>query len=104
VTARRITSGRRLRRALDKQLADGTEWDEGEVVTLGLIEAAADRIEALKALFEAETGRPNPSAHKVAMLASELRQHEAGVAKMVAALACRAPLSSRIRAGTPSSA
>lgn len=56
------------------------------MVTLGLIEAAADRIDALKALFEAETSRPSPSAHKAAMLAAELRQTEAGIAKLIASL------------------
>jgi len=40
-TARVTTS-----RCLDKQLADGAEWDDAELVTLGLIEAAADRIDA----------------------------------------------------------
>jgi hypothetical protein len=86
VTTRRITAGRRLRRTLDKTLADGAEWDEGELVTLGLIEPAANRIEALKLLFETETGHPNPSAHKAAMLAGELRQTEASIAKLIASL------------------
>jgi hypothetical protein len=82
MTARK-TPGKRLRATLDKLLAPQAEWDEQELATLDLLESAADRAAALKAVFDAEMAQPQISAHRVSVLASELRQHEATIAKLM---------------------
>ena len=53
---------------------------------LARIEAAEDRRSALTTLFEAETARPSPSAHKSVALAGEIRQVEAQISKWQEAL------------------
>jgi hypothetical protein len=82
----RVTAGKRLRRTLDKTLAEGTEWTESELVTLAQIQAAADRIAALERVFDAEMNRPSTSAHKVAVLSGEIRQLQAQITKWIASL------------------
>jgi hypothetical protein len=54
----RLTPGKRLRRTLNKALAAGCEWTEVELITLDLIEAAADRAAALEAHLAVELAKP----------------------------------------------
>lgn len=82
----RLSAGRRLRRTLDQTLAEGVEWDEREQITLGLLETAADRADSLTRVFNAEMAKPSPSPHRVSVLAAELRQTAAMVAKLTASL------------------
>jgi hypothetical protein len=82
----RLTAGKRLRRTLDHTLAEGVEWDEREQVTLDLLETAADRADSLTRVFNAEMAKPSPSPHRVSVLAAELRQTEATIAKPMASL------------------
>jgi hypothetical protein len=85
MTARK-TPGKRLRATLDKLLSPGVEWDEQEQSTLDMIERAADRAADLQSVFDSEMARPQISAHRVTVLASELRQHEANIAQLIASL------------------
>jgi hypothetical protein len=85
MTARK-TPGKRLRATLDNLLPPGVEWDEQEQVTLDMIETAAERAAALQAVFDAEMAQPQISAHRVSVLASELRQHESNIARLIASL------------------
>jgi hypothetical protein len=82
----RKTPGKRLRATLDKLLSSGVEWDEQEQSTLDMIERAADRAADLQAVFDAEMARPEISAHRVSVLGSELRQHDATIARLIATL------------------
>jgi hypothetical protein len=75
----RKTPGKRLVEALNRALAPGTERTEQETVVLDLLEAASDRLAVLKALFDAETSRPQVSAHRVTELAGEIRQIESNI-------------------------
>ncbi|WP_333894507.1 hypothetical protein [Mycolicibacterium gadium] len=84
--ASRITAGKRLVRTLNKSLLDGIEWTEAETLTLGLIEAAADRLAVLKELFAAEVAKPAISTRRVTEVSAEIRQTEAGIQKWIAAL------------------
>ena len=52
-------------------------------MTLDLIEAAADRAADLRAIFDAEMAKPQTSPHRVSVLASEIRQHESNIAKLI---------------------
>jgi hypothetical protein len=85
MTARK-TPGKRLRATLDKLLPTGAEWDEQEQVTLDMIETAANRAADLQAIFDAEMAKPQTSPHRVSVLASELRQHESNIARLIATL------------------
>ncbi len=80
------TAGKRLVRLLNKSLASGAEWTEGEQATMAVIEATADGVDVLKALFDAEVGKPVPARHRVCELAGEIRQSEAAITKMIASL------------------
>jgi hypothetical protein len=81
-----LSAGKRLVKAMEKALPDGWEFNEGDRLVLARIEAAEDRRTALTALFDAETARPSPSAHKTVALASEIRQVEAQISKWQAEL------------------
>jgi hypothetical protein len=85
MTARK-TPGKRLRATLDNLLSPGVEWDEQEQVTLDMIETAADRAADLQAVFDAEMAQSAISTHRVSVLASELRQTAATIAKLIASL------------------
>ena len=80
------TAGQRLVKLLDEGLPSGIVWTAKEQAALTLIEAAADRIETLKALLAAETAKPEVVAHRVCELAGEIRQSEAAIAKLVSGL------------------
>ena len=71
---------------LNGALSEGVEWTEAETVGLGLIEAAADRVELLKRLFDGEVDKPELSTRRVAELSAEIRQTEANIGKWVALL------------------
>ncbi|BBZ17085.1 hypothetical protein [Mycolicibacterium gadium] len=86
MAASRVTAGKRIVRVLNKSLRDGTEWTEAETLTLGLIEAAADRLAVLKELFAAEVAKPVQSTRRITEVSAELRQTEASVQKWIAAL------------------
>lgn len=73
--------GKRLVSTLNGALDKGVEWTEAEQVTLGLIEAAADRLEVLKRLFDAEVEKPALSTRRVTELSAEIRQTEANLSK-----------------------
>jgi hypothetical protein len=83
----KLTPGRRLRRALDDALrARGMEWTESDVaLTLPTIEATADRVEMLKDKLAAEAQQPTLSLRGV-QIASETRQAEAQLSRLVASL------------------
>jgi hypothetical protein len=82
----RLSAGKRLVKAIEKALPDGWEFSEGDRLVLARIEAAEDRRTALTALFDAETARPSPSAHKTVALAGEIRQIEQQLSKWQDAL------------------
>jgi len=82
----RLSAGIRLVKAIEKAVPPGWEFDAADRLVLASIPAAEDRRTALTALFDAETGRPSPSAHKATALAGEVRQIEAMIAKWQAAL------------------
>ncbi|UNB55478.1 hypothetical protein [Mycolicibacterium sp. YH-1] len=84
--ASRISAGKRLVRTLNKSLRDGTEWTETELLTLDLIEAAADRMAVLKALFVAEVSKPTRSTRRITEVSAEIRQTEASIQKWIAVL------------------
>lgn len=63
---------------------DDAEWTEAERVTLGLLEEAADQVEVLKRLFDAEVDKEPVSTRRVTELSAEIRQHEVNIAKWVA--------------------
>jgi hypothetical protein len=81
-----MTAGKRLIRTLNKSLRDGVEWTEAETLTLGLIEAAADRLAVLKDLFAAEVAKPALSTRRVTEVSAEIRQTEANLQKWIAVL------------------
>jgi len=72
----RLTPGKRLVKALEAGLPDGWSFTDADRLTLARMAAAEDRRHTLIALFEAEAGKPVPSAHKTAALAAEVRQLE----------------------------
>lgn len=84
----RITPGRRLRRALDGAVAARElEWSATDLaVTLPMIESTADRIDMLRGKLDAEARRDGPLAVRAVQVASELRQLEAQLARLVASL------------------
>lgn len=84
----RLTPGRRLRRDLDAAVAGrGMEWSETDLaLTLPTIEVTRDRIEALRDKFADEVARDGSLAVRAVQLASELRQLEAQLARLVASL------------------
>ena len=86
----RQTAGKRLVEALNGALPerDGkrAEWTETEAVLLGLIEDAADRVEVLKQLFDAEVAKAPTSTRRVTELTAELPQHEMAIAKWTSCL------------------
>jgi hypothetical protein len=67
-------------------LPEGWEFSEADRLVLASIEAAEDRRTALTVLFEAETARPSPSAHKATALAGEIRQIEQQIARWQSAM------------------
>lgn len=81
-----VTPGQRLVRMLDEGVPSGVEWTAEERCVLTLIEESADRIAVLETLLDAERARPEVVSHRVAKLASEIRQTENAIAKMVASL------------------
>ena len=82
----KLTSGKRLVKAIEKALPPGWEFDEADRLVLAEIESAETRRAALIALFQSETARPSPSAHKTVALAAEVRQLSAQIEKWQAAL------------------
>lgn len=73
-------------RLLNKSLASGAEWTECEQATVEIIEATADRVDVVKALFDTETRKPVPAPHRVCELAGEIRKAEAAITKIIATL------------------
>ena len=71
-----------MRLMLDKGLAPGTEWDERELVTLGLAEETANRLELLRTKLAEELALPG-SSERAVDLAAEVRQHEHRLQQMV---------------------
>jgi hypothetical protein len=61
-------------------------WDEAELVTLGMIEAAADRLAVLRSKFDAAAANPDTSASALASLAAECRLLEGTIARWAASL------------------
>jgi hypothetical protein len=80
------TAGKRLISTLNGALSDGVEWTEAELVTLGLIASAADRMAVLVRLFDGEVEKPAVSTRRVTELSAEIRQTEANIAKWSAEL------------------
>jgi len=82
----RQTPGRRLKRLLDAALAEGCSWTEQEQVAIDKAVRAEDRAAALQWLLDAELAKTLPSSRKATELASEIRQLEATVVRLVASL------------------
>jgi hypothetical protein len=80
------TPGKQLVAALTKQLGPSMEWDEAELVVLGMVEAARDRLEVLRTHFAAKSLDPDTSAAGLAVLAAECRLSETAIAKWGASL------------------
>lgn len=81
-----MTEGQQLIVLLGEDLGPGVAWDASEKAILGLIEAAADRVAALRALYATEMGRAEIVAHKVCEISAEIRNSENVIAKLVASL------------------
>lgn len=81
-----LTPGKRLVKALEKALPAGWEFDDADRLILASMESAEYRRAALTVLFEAETARPSPSAHKATALAGEIRQIEQQLSRWQAQL------------------
>lgn len=88
MTARKTpkTAGKRLISTLNRALAPGAQWLETEQVVLDLLESTADRAAVLQELFDVETSKETVSTRRVTELAAEIRQLQAGIAKMIATL------------------
>ena len=82
----RLSACKRLVKSVEKALSRGWEFDDGDRLVLAEIESAETRRAALIALFESETARPSPSAHKTVALAAEVRQLSAQIERWVNAL------------------
>lgn len=80
------SAGQRLVALLGEDLAPGVAWDGSEQAVLQLIEAAADRVAALRKVYDAEMTRDDVVAHKVCEISAEIRNSESVVARMIAAL------------------
>jgi hypothetical protein len=77
----RLTPGKRLVKALEAALPRRLEFTDADRLMLARMAAAEDRRHTLIALFEAEAGKPVPSAHTTAALAAEVRQLDTCLAK-----------------------
>jgi hypothetical protein len=82
----KLGPGKRLVKALEKALPDGWRFSDADRLVLSSMESAEDRRTALTILFEAETARPSPSAHKATAMAGEIRQIELQLSKWQASL------------------
>jgi hypothetical protein len=82
----RLTPGKRLVKALEAAPLDGWSSTDADRLTLARMAAAEDRRHTLIALFEAEAGKPVPSAHKTAARPAEVRQLVTYLAKVTAEL------------------
>jgi hypothetical protein len=60
------TAGQAMREALDQTLGEGMEWNEGELLTLDMIVAAADRLASFRRRFEASDAKPDASPARLA--------------------------------------
>ena len=80
------TPGKQLVELLGKDLASGVAWDASELAILALIEAATDRVAALRKVYATEMARPDILVHKVCDLSAEIRNSENVIAKYIAAL------------------
>ncbi|ODR03620.1 hypothetical protein BHQ15_17835 [Mycolicibacillus koreensis] len=86
----KMTAGNRLRRDLDaalaaagKELGTRLEWDEREADVIGRAAATADRLEVLRAAFDAESaGGADPAV--LVKLSAELRALDRLVVDLVA--------------------
>lgn len=67
------TPGKRLVDELSKQLGPNMAWDENELVTLRMIEGAADRRAVFQARFDESAAKPDSSPSRLATLSGELR-------------------------------
>src|SRR5262245_1879985 len=81
-----MSAGKTLAEALSRQLGPHMEWDEVELVTLGMIEAATDRLAVLRSRFGVAAADSDTSASALASLAAECRLSEATIAKWAASL------------------
>jgi hypothetical protein len=81
----RLTPGKGLVKALEAALPDGWSFTDADRLTLARMAAAEDP-HTLIALFEAEAGKPVPSAHQTAAPAAEVRQLVTYLAKVTAEL------------------
>ena len=72
----RLSACKRLVKSVEKALPRGWEFDDGDRLVLAEIESAETRRAALIALFESETARPSPSAHKTVALAAEVSSYQ----------------------------
>lgn len=79
-----LTPGRRLRKALDAAVQEaGMEWSPTDLaVSLPAVEDTADRLAELKRHLAAQLAKSEPSLRAV-QLATEVRQTDAQLAKMV---------------------
>lgn len=80
------TAGKQLVELLGEDLQPGVAWDASELAVLGLVEAAADRVAALRKLYDAEMARDEIVAHKVCEISAEIRNSENVIAKLITAL------------------
>ena len=78
--------GKTLVERLSKQLATGMVWDESELVTLGMIEAAADRLAVMRDKFDAAVINPDVSPSGLASLSGECRLVEGTIVRWVESL------------------
>jgi len=80
------TAGQQVRAALDRTLPQGMAWDESELLTLSMIERAADRLATFWARFDESAAKPDASPSRLATLSGECRLLEGAIQKWVGTL------------------
>jgi hypothetical protein len=71
---------------LSKQLPDGMEWSEAEVLTLSSIEAATNRLAVFRARFAITAADQGSTPSRLAVLSAECRLLESLISKLSATL------------------
>src|SRR5262249_33815353 len=80
------TPGKTLVEAVSRELGPHMVWDQGELVTLDLIEQAEDRRALLQARFDAVAADPDVPPYRLTILSSECRLLETAIQKWARSL------------------
>ena len=78
--------GRALRASLDQTLPPNMQWTARELATLDSVEAAADRLAALRARFAVLVADPEATESRLASLQTALHQIEGDLFRWIKSL------------------